>query len=84
MVRFPSHYILVYSFKPIHLAGTEYLDMVTLGPGLTIKDQSIGVAKSVSLMEVLPSMIVNESPLVGRIPFRSRWDPRVRPLSWFF
>ena len=41
------------SFQRVHysselLKGTEYIDQVTLAPGLVIPQQSIGVASTVS------------------------------------
>ena len=41
------------SFRRVHclselLKGTEYVDQVTLAPGLVIPQQSIGVASTVS------------------------------------
>ena len=47
--------------------NTEYLDTVTIGPGLKIKNQSIGVAENVSPMVTVTVMDVNGLPPIARI-----------------
>jgi len=64
--------------NPIYFAGEEYSDTVTLGPGLEIAKQSIGVAATVSSMTALSVMAINGLSPVKWIQ-RSRRDPRVRP-----
>jgi len=68
--------------KSVHFAGTEYLDTVTLGPGLAIENQSIGVATFVSSMTMLPVTVVDGLHPVARSG--SRRDPRVCSSVRFF
>ena len=51
IIKLPSPYI---EFKSVthgseSFSGTEYLDQVTIAPGLVIPSQSIGVASTVSI-----------------------------------
>jgi len=60
--------------------GTEYTDTVTLGSGIVIKKQSIGVASSVGSLPLYLSGLVLMYSLLGPRIQRCRWYPRVSSL----